>query len=304
MTQNRKVREQSERADRILAQVYGTTEQAPVIEQEQQQEQAPPEQVQEQVQAKPVEDWEQKYRVLQGKYSAEVPRMADEIRELKVKLTSLEDELVEERHKPTAAMDLKGMTPESVVEQFGDDFAAAVGAIASKIAEQQGNKFRDEIAPKVEEVAKSTARNQRQEFMRELGRLVPNYKEIDLDEGFTRFLDEVDRFSGRSRRSFFNEADKQNDSNRVAEFFLAYEGNKPPVEKQKAVEIDPRMSVDNHLAPSTSKATSSPQGKKYWTRAEINQFYRDCRVNKYTAEQARQIETDIFAADREGRLAA
>lgn len=303
MTLNRKVREAEERANQIHQQVYGNTEQTPGEQQvnQEQQQSEPTAQVEEQKPAAQPEDvWEQKYRVLQGKYSAEVPRMAEEIRELKAMIEELK---AQPAPAPQAAqLDLKSMTPEAVVEQFGEDFAAAVGAIAARIAEQQGNKFREEFAPKVQAVAERTAKTIRAEFIRDLTALVPDWKAIDVEDGFTAFLDEFDPMTGRTRRHFFNEADAANNAERIAQFFTAYKGKKPVADPAPAVES--RMSIESQIAPSASAASNSPTAKKFWTQAEIRRFYQDVRRGMYSVEEGRRIESDILAAAQEGRMAA
>jgi hypothetical protein len=302
MTQNRKVREQAERAEKLHAEIYGTTDQAPVEQPTDQQpvaQEAVTPNVAPEVQPQPVDDWEHRYRVLQGKYSAEVPRMAEEIRELK----SMVQELKAAPQAPEApALDLKSMTPEAVVEQFGEDFAAAVGAIAEQIAARQGKSIRDEFAPQVEAVAKSTAQTARQDFMRELTSLVPDWKEIDVSEDFTAFLDEADGLSGRSRRQSFNEADSQNNAQRIAKFFLAFKGNTPA--DQQKTPVDSRMSIENQIQPSTSRKSEAPAGKRFWTQADVRKFYRDVQRGLYADSEAKHIESDIFAAAQEGRMAA
>lgn len=305
MALNKKVREAEELADRAYREAYGKTEEAPNGQDAQKPTESAP--------ANPDatagdttpavnpndETWEHKYKVLIGKYSAEVPRMAEQIRELKAKLEEVSERKPEPAQEPQ--LSLKSMTPEAVVEQFGEDFAAAVGAIAARIAEQQGNKVREEFAPRVEEVAERTARTARAEFMRDLTAEVPDWREIDVLDGFTLFLDEVDPLTGRSRRHFFNEADSQNNAVRVAGFFKAFKSKTVADPKPQ---VSSRMDIENQLAPPTAQKSDSQQAKKFWTQAEIRKFYQDQRRGLFTVEQARQIESDIFAAGREGRLAA
>ena len=301
MALNRSAQEQSDRADRIHAEVYGKTATvaAPVTSVVDPQVVAPVvETPLESPAVLPVaENWEQKYRVLQGKYSAEVPRLAEQLRDQTERIRSLEQKAT----VPVApVVDIGSMTPEAVVEQFGEDFAKAVGSVAERIAAASSQKLRDEFAPQVEAVAQTTAKTLRQEFMRDLTALVPDWREIDTNEAFTAFLDAVDPLSGRPRRDFFNHADQTNNAERMAKFFTSFTG-KSPVTPASAAS---RMSIENHLAPSTVQITNSPQAKKFWTRGDINKFYSDQRRGLYSADEARRVESDIFAAQGEGRLAA
>jgi hypothetical protein len=195
------------------------------------------------------------------------------------------------------------MTPSEVVEQFGEDFAKAVGAIATQIAEQRVGRVRDEFKPQIDRVERTAVESQRDAYMRELGRLVPDWQEIDTDDGFTAFLDEADELSGRSRRTFFQEADKHMDAARVAKFFLAFKGNSTPAPQAPVVPQAP-SAIDVMVQPSAVRATQAPQGRRHWTQRDIAQFYADQRRGRYTPADVRRIESDLFAAQREGRIAA
>lgn len=312
MALNSKVKEQAERAEKIHREVYGTEQKEPEQKVEENKQEAQPEVVQpveepvtpvmEQSKAPPQEEdaWEHRYKVLSGKYSAEVPRLAEEIRALKAEIVVLQESAKEKTKAPD--LNLKDMTPEAVVEQFGEDFAAAVGAIAQRIAQQQGKQFREEFEPKVELVRKTTAQAQRAEFMRTLETIVPDWKEIDVDAGFTAFLDEVDPLSGKSRREYFNDADSTNNASRIANFFTAYKATKVPPKPVKPVES--RISIESQIAPSTSQRAESVPGKKFWTQADVRRFYQDMRRGLIGVDEGRRIESDILAAAQEGRMAA
>ncbi len=241
----------------------------------------------------PVADsWELKYRVLEGKYRSEVPRMAQEIRELKA-LQSAGGEAVVAA--PSAAT---GEARKRVTEQYGDDFAGAVDSIAS---EQTA-----ELRRQVEELSVGTAERDRQDFMRDLTHLAPTWHVIDQDPGFTAYLDEFDPMTGRTRREFFNEADRANNAARVASFFAGYAKGKPPASVPAAVVET--QSVEHLISPDSSSHAEPAVAKKQWTRAEAARFYagakpgRDAPYGQYTAAQYKQIEDDINAAIVEGRF--
>ena len=306
MAQNRNVLEQNERADRQYEEAYGKT--APVV--------APVAPVADPLSVVPVvepppavvqptvENWEQKFRVLQGKFNAEVPVMAAKLRELTDKLRDSDARIATLAATPAPELDLNAMTPESVVEKFGEDFAAAVGAVAARVSEASSKKLRDEFIPRVEAVVQSTAKTVRSDFMRELGTLVPDWRAIDTNEDFTAFLDEPEGLSGRARRDYFNEADSANNAPRLAKFFDAFKGQQAPAPVVTAVLGDSRMSLENQLAPSVVHISTPVAGAKYWTKEDIRKFYSDARRNLYSPAEYKRIETDIFAAAAQGRMAA
>jgi hypothetical protein len=141
----RPVREAEERANRIHQEVYGNTAPAApaptpdepdpaVIAREPAAPAPTPEPTP--APAPAVDTWEEKYRVLEGKYRAEVPRLSRDLREATAAIQELREQLavVSAAPAPVPAA-IEGMTPEQVVEQFGEDFAKAVGAVAERIAQ-------------------------------------------------------------------------------------------------------------------------------------------------------------------------
>lgn len=301
------VREAAEKADAIQNQLKGNTEQPPAPEAQAPVAEAPAVEAQPAEQPKPVEaqapapqpdSWEHKYRVLSNKYSAEVPRLAQEIRELKEKLREAEASkaAVTETKLP------EGLTPDKVVEQYGEDFANAVAAVASRMAEERIGKFREEFAPKVDTAVNNAAVTSRQAFMQQLTNAVPDWATIDQEDGFTAFLDEVDEMTGRSRREFFSEADRNNDAMRIIKFFTAYRERSAP--KTALKQQVANNAVEYALSPSSVRTSEAPAGKKVWSQPEIRKFYNDARRGVYSQEEYQRIESDIFAAQVEGRLLA
>lgn len=306
----RAVIEQAERAERAHLELLGKTEEgnqptAPEVKEETPaNEQKPADEPTQKVEApeekKPVvetpaaatDPWELKYRVLNGKYNAEVPRLAAEVRDLKAQL---EAALAQKTAEAPA-------TPEpdvsSVAEQYGEDFANAVKTVASA----ETKRLRDELASEVKQMRDSDAKRTRNDFMRDLASAVPDWQTIDQDPGFTAFLDEFDPLTGRTRREFFNEADAANDANRVASYFVTYSRASTPRAKSEVDEKPAAPSVEHLIAPDSSRSVEAPRGKKQWTTKEINKFYDDARRGLYKAADFERIDSDITAAISEGRI--
>lgn len=248
-----------------------------------------------------VDPWELKYKVLNGKYQSEVPRLAQELREVREQLKTHSAQTPVVGETP-AVIAVSGMTPEAVSEQYGEDFASAVASIADAATK----KIREEFASKLEVLEVDTAERARNDFLNELQGLVPNWKQIDADVGFTNYLNEIDAQTGRARREFFNEADRTGNAARIASFFQAYAGASTPLPKPAAVVTTP--SVDHLISPDSSRHSEAPAGKKVWTRGGVAQFYLDAKhqggskpFGKFTAAEFERIDSDISQAAQEGR---
>ena len=235
--------------------------------------------------------WELKYRVLQGKYNTEVPSLQAKVRELNAKVQELE----------ASSNTSTPITPSEVVDRYGEDFASAVAAIVAPRL--------DQVQTRVDTIAQNTATSSRSAFVSELRTLVPNFQQIDADPGFTAYLDEFLPEAGTSRREFFNAADEANDAARIASFFTGYLGSKRKTPAPAPAPAPTTPSEDRHIVPDSSRSTKAPQGKKVWTTAEMNTFYKNARPSAgakqyglYTAAEYESISREIDIAIAEGRM--
>jgi hypothetical protein len=304
MSLPRAIQEQADRADAIHRQLYGNTEapqvpaaEAPVVApvEPTPQPQAMPEAVTPPTEQPVTADspWEKKYQVLAGKYAAEVPRLAQEIRDLKAQLQA------KERTPAKEIIPAGKFTAEQVIETYGDDYAAAVAAVA----DERVSRVREDLEARFDQLASATAATARETFMRAIAQEVPDWQVIDNDPRFTQFLDEIEPMSGQPRRYFFAEADKRNDAERITFFFKSFKTATNPA-PAPAAQIPGRMGVEYQLAPASSRAAEAPPGKRIWTQIDVRKFYQDVQRGRINEVDAQRIESDIFAAQAEGRFLA
>ena len=327
---NRAVEKQAQLAEQMYNKIYGKTEDsAPVQEEnppvvEESQESEPVEQKVEDVapEAQPAEPqviadqpveakendtqqvkpkfpdadpndpvWEQKYKVIANKYSAEVPRYAAEIRSLKAEIDGLKQRLDKpsDDPKPEPRSSVK---PEEA-EEYGEKFVDFVKRAASDAVPSDVN----ELKSSVEEMRREQQVLARKRFFGELVELSPQWEQLNEDKAFLGWLGEIDPFSGQQRQSIFDDAYSKLDAWRVANFFNGYS------ESQKAQEPPPpKPSLDSQITPKVTARTTAPPAKKVYSTADVARFYDDMRRGRYTNEEAARIESDIFAAQAEGRF--
>jgi hypothetical protein len=237
------------------------------------------------------ESWEHRFKVLQGKYNAEVPRFAHENKDLKGRLQSLEEQLDEMKNAKPAELLVK---PEEI-EQYGEgliDVARRVAReeLASKDA--QIAKLRSEI-----DSVKSVQSNVVQDnFFKSLTEMVPDWEALNADTNFLNWLDGVDDLTGETRQSLLGRAEQQRDPVRAAKFFNTFKKTSQSWAAQSAA------SMEQQIVPPTNQAPSTPQSKKIWTRAEITIFYDRVRRGSISDADAVAIEADISSAAVEGRI--
>jgi hypothetical protein len=236
------------------------------------------------------DDWEHRFKVLQGKYNSEVPRFANENKELKRQLDELVAQVAELKKKPAEPL----VRPEEI-EEYGDGLVdlirrAAREEVAAKDAEIE------QLKSQLKQVSEVTTNTVTKDFWKSLTEMVPDWEALNSDAGFLRWLDEVDDLTGETRISLLGKAEASRDAVRAAQFFKRYK------QTSSSWAANSNQSLANQVVPATNKAPDTPPSKKVWTRAEIGEFYSRVRRGEVSDQDAIAIEADITAASIEGRI--
>ena len=277
---------------------------------------APPTQHQE-----PEPEGDQRYSSLKGRYETlqkNYTSQGDRIAELERLITTLKVKGAEpppqqvEQPKPR-------FISEQEAAEYGDDLLNVIGKRAK---EEYFPEF-DQLAQRlkrlegrVDGVGTVLEKDQQQNVYSSLTAVVPQWREINRDEGFKAWLEEPDMFSGRKRNDMLQEAFSRHEGNRVVSFFKGFleaaglpqnspaQGNAaPPLPNGQASE---RPSLEDFAAPGRARSTPQnlPLDKPVYTVAWIAKFTADKIAGKYRGREADAdaIERDIFQAQHEGRI--
>lgn len=317
------VQEQLNKANELSEQMTATPETPAAVEEVPDTPVAPVE-VQS-VQETPVEpqvqpdSWEQKYRVLNGKYNAEVPRMAEVIREQKAKLEELQQTVAQiQQAAPAAAPQAPNYS--FVTAEENEDYGADLLEVAARKAKEQYLPLIEQLQTKiaqlegtwqqgnkrVEAVEQVTMQTARDRFFSQLDSTLPTWEALNTDPSFLNWLDSTDDLTGVPRRELFNRAYGALDSGRVAKFFSMYsrEAGLDKAEAPRSNTMKPTVPLDQLQAPGKPRAEAPNQGKKTISRTEIAAFYDKVRKGFYKGREAdaSRFEQEIFAAQSEGRV--
>lgn len=284
----------------------------------------------------PVEDWEQRYKVLQGKYNAEVPRLQKQTQQQALQLEDLNGRLLQmqsliaslgpnaQQPSQTPAAPRR-MTKDEEVKEFGADLTDFMRRVALETVlpevDARVSKVVQPVAQRAEGAAKAAsaaqaraAQSDEQKVLDLLTREVPEWETLDSDEGFLGWLDQVDPFSGEKRGDLLNRAYAAHDGPRVVRFFKSYltehAAVQPPVDPaQPAAPAPgaPQVDLNSLVAPGTPKGAAGTQAgaeKRIWTRADIKAFYaaKNSGFFRGKEDEMKRFEADIFAAQRENRI--
>ncbi len=283
------------------------------------------------------ESAEHKYKVLQGKYNAEVPRLQGELKEaknfigdLQQRVTNTESLLASISHvrseplKPEvpAVTELPVVT-EDETKQFGPDLEDYIERVAARKLMPEIDARLVPVASRIEGVeqnasqaAHDVAVSEREKVMLALTEAVPEWEKQNEDEDFLKWLNETDPYAGVLRGQLLTNAFQTHDSVRVIAFFKGFQTEnavvtpEPPPTPPAIPVVEPQATLEDLVAPGTPKTgtTSAPNesGKRVWTQKDISAFY--AKKNEFVVkgikipEEYEAYERDLFKAQHEGRI--
>jgi len=182
---------------------------------------------------------------------------------------------------------------------YGEDMLNLIGRAVRKETKDlvaENKRLRDLLEAtnsSVKQTQDSIAQNHHQILLSKIEAAVPDYKAIDNNPDFAKWMGQDDPVFG-SRMDAFISARDAGDAQTLIKFFKAYKASKVPA----------RPSVDAMLAPDSNSSDSrhSTEDSRVWTRAQIAAFYRDVRQGKYRDDPKtmRAYEKSIIDANNKG----
>lgn len=273
------VQEQLDRAEELQRQLanpapeQGTPEAEPTPEPEVAQPQEP---VQQQTQATPSvpeETWEQRFRIMEGKFKAEVPRLHEQNRELSERLEQAVKAL-EDATKPKP-QETKLVT-DADVESFGSDLVDMVRRAAREEFDVLSKQFAGEldkrfgmVAQKVEQTEKVVAKTAQDKFWDSVYKDHKDFDAVNNDPRWFEFLDTKVPGARFTRRSLAEDAISKLDAESLNEQLKLFKEAITP--QQPAEPPKPKPNLNSMTPPNTSSASAPPAGSpqgRIWSGAE------------------------------------
>jgi regulator of replication initiation timing len=256
--------------------------------------------------------WEQRFKTLEGKYHAELPRSYQENKELKRTLQNYEAEIgrlsAENRRlkegagqaqaSPVGKTDDAEINPDQF-EDYGDEIKSLVKQFLStrneiKSLREENNRLKEQVGGVYAKQSEQTY----SEFLGKLREKIPSFDQIDNDP---EFLDWIKR-----SRIDLKAVGSDRDVESAIEIYNSWPGR---TKLQQREGIDPPtppppdpQANRRQVAPPKSRPAPPRENRRTWKRSDIEQFYQDVRRGVYSEEEADKIKRDIFNASREGRV--
>lgn len=250
------------------------------------------------------EKWEHKYRRLQGKYDAEVPRLHQDLRELRDVVAALQRDQHNSQAEPAPPSKSKEslITP-SDVDAFGDDLID----LQRRVARETLAEFSSEISA----IRKENAHLKEQmtqvrgvSFEAKLNQAIPDFSQINRDPAWVAWLNEVDPLLRAPRRTVAQAAYEAGDVEAVKGYVELYRKTLPAIPGNKSGR---QAELQRQVQPSKSVARgNSAQQAHVYSASESKRTYEKIQrlISQGRYDDADALEQEISAAYVEGRVSA
>lgn len=265
------------------------------------------------------QSWEQRYKSLHGRLDQErrdKQTLIERMNDLENLIETMRAAGSDQRADATPPRYQKLLTEQEEAD-YGEEMLTVVGKRAREeiTPEVETLKQRlERLEGRVEGVGNVMARTEQQKMYDGLNGQVPNWQQINVDQGFKDWLQLSDPYSGRRRHDMLMEAFSRHDTARVVQFFKGFaevtgtptNTASPDVSAPPLNNGSGKPSLESFAAPGRARSgldVVSPD-KPVYTNAQIARFYADRRTGKWKGREADAdlIERDIFQAQHEGRI--
>jgi len=260
-------------------------------------------------------DFEQKYKVLQGKYDSEVPGLQEALSGANETIASQNKIIasaqpgkppgegeVEKSAEEKAAEEAAEAKTELKVEDF-EGYGAEMIEMVTLVKDQAKTiKTQDEKLKKIDERQEESEdrviESDTKTFYTKLTELVEDWQTINKSPEFLDWLAKKDPFVGLTRHTLLEDAHSTLDLDRVAHFFTAFkkDGGKSEVETpagegKTEEELAAEAELEAQIIPDTGAAVTPPGSPKVpeVTRAHLAKATRDYQTGRINEEAFNKI---------------
>ena len=268
------------------------------------------------VSAAPVNEFEQRYKVLQGKYNQEMAERNRLIQEQARLIEQMRSVPVPVAPAPAPAPTAADMArsfgvSDKQMSDFGPDLVELIGNVAARAAQQAVAP----VAQQAGQAAQLAGAAVQRAAADSQGRVWEALHEAFgadavLINGSQEFLDwasQIDIFSGVPRKVGLMNAFESGDSTRVVAMFKAFKAEE---DAQRRVTADPprtaQLDPATLLAPGQGRtdgaAAPGNASGRIWSEQEVRDFYSRVQRNRISPAEKATLEADLRAAIKDGRV--
>ena len=179
----------------------------------------------------PEEKWEHKYRRLQGKYDAEVPRLHAQVRELQGVLAQMQQQMQAPPPPAEQPKEPDKYVSDEDVANYGEDFVD----IQRRITLDATRDLRKQVEELKAQLAQQGSQVQSVSFEARLLKAVPDFEQINADPAWIEWLNEVDPLIRGPRRAVAQQAYANGDVEAVKSYVDLWRKSQAPAQPAPAV---------------------------------------------------------------------
>lgn len=249
---------------------------------------------------------EQKYRTLQGMLDKTNADHRAEISELKAKI----EEITSIKEESTKAAER--LVTDDDERNFGSDLIDLQRRVAKEVAaefESQLKALQAENKELKQLMSSTESKVAESSFDTRLRSLVPDFAQVNADQRWIEWLDEVDPVLRAPRRTVAQQAFESGDAEGVAYYVDMFKRSIAPVEPVEPPKQDTKkQELERQVQPSktANNATPTSQRGKSYTTVQIADMFKKAAMLSSSGriDDARKLEAEIDAAYMEGRVVA
>ena len=256
------------------------------------------------------DDFETKYRTLQGKYNAEIPRLNDQLRTLQGQVSFLENEntglKAKNNNQDSGTDDDSRFNPDDY-NSYGDEFGTMAKKLNQLMDENENlKKELGNVSNQVNGVRKTQGQDSYDKYMgivaKKIGESGVDFNQLNADPDFLTWLQDTNPYTGQPRHASLRSAESSLDVERTFGIFKEYLESSPKKKQQPAAR-KPNVQP-NHSASGSDFSPPSSVSNTIWTREKVNQLYKEKSAGAWKNREAefKALEADMFAAQTEGRF--
>lgn len=258
------------------------------------------------------EKWEHKYRRLQGKYDAEVPRLHQDIKTAQVEIQQLREALVTTQQQLDAgkadAPDTKEtpLVSQEDIDAFGDDLIDLQRRVAREVAREfqtEINQLKKQNQELQQALDQTGTHVRTMSFDQQLLQAIPDFTAVNSDPSWVAWLDEFDPMVQDTRRTVAQAAYHRGDVQAVkayVDLWRQSKGASPSATSERQRE------QQRQVQPARAHARPTPErnNQTIYSDAEANQVFAEVQklITQGRLDEAAALENEISAAYVEGRV--
>ncbi len=264
------------------------------------------------------DEYEQRYKTLQGKYNKEVPVLASQLAQINSQLAAVQAELAAVKSGQVTRPDKLASTLAALdndpkiqhIKETLPDLYDAVALLVTNV-ETQANAAIEKLSNRVDTQEATVVKTQQERFWDDLDKFNKDWETIQRTPDFAVWIAQTDRYTGVPRRNLLLDASGKFDSGRTIAFFEDYLADQAPTDDTTRPPVPIMPSSPKNTPPIVPKTVGGKKpvdpGTKtteYINASEVSAFYNDLQRNKYLGREAEsdRLQAKYDLATVQGRI--